>query len=282
MEMQHPATAADATKSDLPSRATGFVHVIVSAALAGGVAGIVAGGLGGRLAMRITAIMATAAEQGTLTDAEERVGEFSVDGTIGLMTFGGMLVGIFGGFAYAAAERWFRGLVAWRGLAFGAFLLATLGWVVIEGDNFDFSTLGSVSVNLAMFTAVYLLFGVLVAPLYDWFRAHLPRPALRASFFVVSPLYGLVGLLTLGSLGVVVSDSGDGTPFAALLPAYLVFVVALAGTVIGYGTGRFERLSDLRGRSRAMSAAVGTLALPLAVGIALDIDSLGEILRAAY
>jgi MFS family permease len=285
-EVNARGDAGDQIESRPLGSAATFVHTVAVAALAGAVAGIIAGGLCGRLAMRVTAIMATSAEQGTLTEAEERVGEISVGGTIALIVFGGMLAGIIGGFVYAACEHWFRGFGPWRGVAFGIFLLATLGWAVIEGDNFDFSSLGAVSVNLIMFSAIYLLFGVLLVPFFDWTREHLPRPALRPSFFAVVPVYA-IGLLfstvlLIAIVGIGRSEDGREAPFFSIVPAYLVFGMAIAGTLIARNAGRFDRLADLRKHGSAMTAALAVIVLPLVAGLALDAQALTEMLTAAY
>jgi hypothetical protein len=263
-----------------------FLHAVTSAALAGGLAGILAGGIGGRIAMRITAIMATSSEQGVLTEAEEHVGDITVEGTIALIVFGGLATGVVGGFVWAACRRWFEGLGRWRGPAFGVFLLATLGWAVIEGDNFDFSTFGAVSVNLAMFAAIYLAFGLLVVPLHDQVSRHLPRPSARPSFLLALPLYAIGLFFSLGLLLAIGGHAGDEegveTLFYLIVPAYLILGLAIAGWLIARGAGGFARLDDLRGRRAPLAVAATMIVAPIALGLALDAQSLAEMLTDAY
>ena len=61
------------------------------------------------------------------------------------------------------------------GLVFGVLLLAVLG-SAIEGDNFDFYVFGPRTLNVAMFASLFILFGLLVAPLFDFVNRALPAP----------------------------------------------------------------------------------------------------------
>jgi len=262
----------------------GLIQAAVNGALAGAIAGALAGGVGGRIAMRITAIMATDAEQGALTDAGERVGDITFEGTLALIFFGGIFSGVLGGFVFAATSRWFRDAGRATGVLFGVFLLATLGWGVIEGDNFDFATFGAVTANLAMFAAIFLLFGVLVAPLYDWIRSSFPRPSLTVGGLAVLPAYALGLLMTAGLLGAVAAGFGaEGSKrwFFTIVPAYLILAMPLAAILIGRRR-RFDRVSELKDDPLAIAAALAVIILPVVVGVALDAQALSEILGDAY
>lgn len=261
------------------------VREITAGALAGGIAGAIAGGLGGRLAMRITALMATEAEQGILTEAEETVGQITLDGSLALIVFGGVLIGVLGGLIYAAVSRWVADFRGWRGLVFGIVLLITLGWGIIEGDNFDFATLGSVTVNLAMFSAIFVLFGVLVAPLYARIRRSLPKPSFSVGGVLSLPVYA-VGMLfaavVLAATASALGEDGREAPLYAILPGYLLVCTTVAGAVITRRTGQFERLSDLRHDPRALGMALVVMAVPLLAGLALDAQALTEMFGDAY
>ncbi len=264
------------------ARVGSLAHTIAAGTLAGAVAGAIAGGIGGRLAMRVVGIMATDREQGALTDAEESVGQITLDGTLALIVFGGIASGILGGLIYAAMRRWFADAGAWRGLVFGAFLLGCLGWGVIEGDNFDFAAFGSVTVNVAMFSAIFLLFGVLLAPVYSWIDGALVPPSRRIGAVVSLPFYALGLLFALGVVGAGIGEaSGDSQP-RVIIFAYLIGFTAVAAAIIGSGGRRFERLSDLRGDTRMMCVALVVMLVPLVVGVIFDAQALNEILRDAY
>lgn len=275
----------EADVSSSPRLALGaLIHTSVSGVLAGAVAGAIAGGLGGRLAMRISAIMATDAEQGSLTDAGERVGHITLDGTLELVFFGGIFSGVLGGLIFAATPRWFGDAGRARGALFGMFLVATLGWGVIEGDNLDFATFGAVTVNLAMFAAIFLLFGVLVVPLFDWMRSVLSPPGLHFAGLVALSAYALGTVMIVGILGTVGAGFGaEGSErwFFTIIPAYVIVAMPLAAMLISRRRP-FDRLSDLKDDAAMMWLAFAVIAAPVVLGIALDLQALAQILSDAY
>ena len=67
----------------------------------------------------------------------------------------------------------------------GVFLLATLGWTVIEGDNKDFHLFGSLLLNIAIFASLFILFGVVVVPLFDWIARWLPALSFQRRFVLL-------------------------------------------------------------------------------------------------
>ncbi len=139
-----------------------------------------------------------------------------------------------------------------------------------------------------MFASLFILFGLLVAPLFERFNRALPAPPLRKKFglLVLPGDYSLVGLARLAAqaLGVVavvptailIVGSLDSVVLA-LLPAYLLFVVPSAAALIARASGGFERLSDLRTHRRAIMAALAVLALPPVLGLVLNVQAIAEI-----
>jgi uncharacterized membrane protein YagU involved in acid resistance len=247
---------------------------------------VIVGGIGGRVAMRVVALTAGSADQGTLTEAEEVVGVISADGTVGLIFFVGVFSGLFGGLVYAAMRPWTAAAGPWKGLAFGAILLATLGWTVIERDNFDFHRFGYASLNIAMFAALFLLFGLLIAPLYDFFDGCLQPVSLRLSGIAGLAARVFGSLAAAASVSISVSGgevSADGVEglFASLLPSYLLLAMPLAAAATARAAGRFGRMTDLRGYPAAMTIAVVALVVPVAIGLSLDTRALVHILRQA-
>jgi hypothetical protein len=74
---------------------------LVAAALgAGVVAGVLVAGAGGRLVMRLLALTSPDVE-GSLTEGGATVGDISLDGTLGLIPFGGVPAGHLSGLLYA-------------------------------------------------------------------------------------------------------------------------------------------------------------------------------------
>jgi hypothetical protein len=154
-----------------------LVRLIATGLLAGALAGFLAGGVGSRLAMRAVTLLAGEEHRGELTEAQARVGEISTEGTLFLI-FAGSFLGLGGGLLYLVARRWLPGRPWQKGLVFGVWLLAALGWVVIDGDNVDFRLFVPSVVSVGLFAALYLLFGLIVAPVVERLdRAGGRRPA---------------------------------------------------------------------------------------------------------
>jgi hypothetical protein len=279
--MQAEAAGADWRSFDGVRRAIGAVaHPAAIGSLSGMIAGAVAGGGGGRLAMRITGIMATDAEQGTLTDADQMVGNVTFDGSIELMVFGGMLFGILGGLFYAAMRRWLADAGPWRGLAFGATILFAGGWVLIDSGNADFPFLGSATVNILMFASIFVLFGALVSPVFEWMRGILGPPAVSIGGVVSLGLHAFGVFLAAMMAGAAGSGFGEGEArgaFIAVASVWLLLVMPIGAWWVAHEAGSFERLSDLRSNVRARSTALVLLAVPIIVGLAITLYNVVDI-----
>lgn len=259
-------------------------------ALAGLGAGFVAGGIGARLAMKAVALIAGPAARGAITKNGNRVGAFTTE-TVFLLVFGTML-GLFGGLLYVAVRPWLPRAGRARGPAFGALLLATCGVAVIEGENFDFHRFGIAPVNIALFAALFVLFGLLVAPLADRADRAFPalpsrrpiRPGTLAAYAVLA-VGGLLGLLPIG-MAVGVGLLGKGQVDPSFRIAILLFLYLLAAALVA-------RLAMARARGRAGAAGTGdrsrragitsliVLAPPPLIGLALLVRAIAAILHAA-
>ena len=98
-----------------------------------------------------------------MTENGNVVGEITLAGTIALMVFAGLSSTVFGTGAFVVARPWLpRGTVA-RGLVFGAFLLALIGRRGGRQANADFVILGDRLLNVAMFSALFLAFGLVAS-----------------------------------------------------------------------------------------------------------------------
>ena len=243
------------------------LRAVAVAVFAGALSGAVACGIGARLAMRVTALLASDSDQGTLTDAQATVGDVSVAGTIFLVVLGAA-VGSVGGLLYMAAHRRLAWAGPWRGLVFGALILAIFGSTLIEGRNPDFDRFGIPIVNVAMFATLFVFFGVLIAPVYDNVQRAVPSPSTSA--------LGLI-LLSCEVFGVVVL-----VPATMLVFALLVADAALASLAIAAMIGYLLVAMPLRFPMRSAAASFtaedfGPLALPIAAGLALDVSELFAI-----
>ena len=128
-----------------------------AAGTTGLIAGVIGGGIGGRIVMRISAIAADS--DGLLTEGGNRVGDVTVGGSIAVMIFAGAVPGVFGGFVLFATRPWLPRSLWLRAAAFALAFPAMIGAVVIAAENKDFLILDPPELNIAMFAALFVLFG---------------------------------------------------------------------------------------------------------------------------
>jgi len=155
-----------------------YVRLMALLLLSGIIAGITVIGAGGRLAMRLLAVTGGEEAQGRLTEAQEVVGEITVDGTIGFVLF----VGVLGGVALSALYFVTRRCLppgALGGAIFGLLLLVVAGTRVdpLDPGNPDFDIVGPGWLAVIVFVAQALLFGATLAAVAARLSAWLPLPS---------------------------------------------------------------------------------------------------------
>ena len=211
-------------------------------AAAGVIGGILTFGLGGRLMMRILAATSPGA-QGFLTDAEERVGEVTTGGTIGLVLF----LGIFSTFPtalFVLVRRWFpeRSLIAGLlgGGIGGGLLVRPSG--LLDPENRDFAILSPTWLAVLLCVGVVALGSVTIAILADRWTANWFEPAFTPRglvWFLPLIVYAIPPLMIFGLLLVVwrvfVLQPG-GAQRVPLLTAGGRWLVTLAGIAGGAWT----------------------------------------------
>jgi hypothetical protein len=220
--------------------------------VAGGVAGVLVGGLGSRLVMRLAAIAAPEA-RGAVTENGNVVGDITLAGTVGLVVFAGLASAVIGAGALVVLRPWLPEAPAARGLLLGAILLALFGTAVVDPANADFVLLGDRALNVAMFSALFLAFG-LVASVTG---AVLDARILPAEHF--GPGAWLVSLLVAAPVvpGVL------GVAFASASRAALALVGA---SVVMHAAPAVERR---RGRAAAtLVRGLATLVMLAAIAVA--------------
>ncbi len=127
-----------------------------------GIAGALVGGIGSRVVMRISALAAPEV-RGAVTENGNVVGEITLEGTIALMVLAGLLSTVLGAGAFVVARPWLPRRTVRRGLVFGGFLLALTGAAVVDKGNADFVILGDRLLNVTMFSALFLAFGLVAS-----------------------------------------------------------------------------------------------------------------------
>lgn len=121
--------------------------------------------------MRLIAVVAGPSVTGQVTANGNIVGDITAGGTLVLVIFSGAASGLIGGLLHAAVRPSLPAAGARRALAFGLLLLAMLGYSVLDPENPDFRRFGSPLVNVGLFAALTVVFGMLVA----WLSMRLHR-----------------------------------------------------------------------------------------------------------
>jgi hypothetical protein len=154
-----PAARAEARRGSVAVRLLAYTGGCLAAGL---LAGVVAAGAGGRLVMRLLAVTSPDAA-GSVTEADEIVGESRAGGTLGFLLFVGLPAGELSGLVYAVVRPL---LPAGRagGLALGALLLILAGTTIepLRAGNPDFTIVGPDWLSVTAFIALALFQGLVV------------------------------------------------------------------------------------------------------------------------
>ncbi len=151
----------------------------------------------------------------------------------------------------------------WRGIAFGFLLLLTFGALLfdVKPDSATFRRYGLAAVNVALFAALFLVFGLVVAPVADGLDRALPRR--RPAHLWTWAAYAEVGLA--GVAGTVFVAAAIGSAVASILAGNLGFEpLALTAAPLAVALAA-RRISPIAPRARA--AAYVLVATPVLVGL---------------
>ena len=225
------------------------------ALVAGVLAGVTLIGAGGRLAMRLLAVTASDDAQGRITEADEVVGEITVDGTIGFILFNGIVGGVLAAALYLLVRRLLpSGRLA--GLSFGLGLLVVLGTTIdpLRDDNPDFDIVGPGWLSVVVFAALALAFGLALTGITARLSAWLPLPSTDRRTLV----------------------RYIGPAVVALLAYPLTIVLAVVGAVVVAATRWRALLATVRSPravlvGRVVAVSVVLVALPQALTSIADI-----------
>jgi hypothetical protein len=228
----------------------GYRHAareIARGGLAGLITGLVMGGGGGRLAMRVASLIDPSA-RGRTTEAGATVGEFTLEGTIGLVLFVGLFTGIGLAFIWVVVRPWLpsRGLP--RYLVAALIGLAMGGRFAIGGRNIDFFILDPAPGQVAIFLILAALTGAAVVTVDRWLELRLPppRPDVIAGYGAVA----IIGLLLAFPLTFLYFNAED---CSCVSPPRLVgvFLIALALLTAGSWFSSHSDSGPLRWSTRA-------------------------------
>jgi hypothetical protein len=179
--------------------------------------------------MRVLAATSGDAAQGLLTEADERVGRISLDGTLGLVVFVGLFGGIAGGLAYVALRRWLPGRTWQAGLVLGVLALGLARFDALAPDNKDFDILRPTWLAVLLLVALFPAFGMTAAALIERIdRSWTHRPVGLIPLVLIAPS----GPFALGAVVIA------GAAFAARRAGWrLPLRVGQALVAVGGGAG---------------------------------------------
>jgi hypothetical protein len=217
-----------------------------------GITGALVGGIGSRLVMRLAALAAPEV-RGAVTENGNVVGDITIGGTIGLMLSVGVGSAIFGAGAYTVIGPWLPRSILARGLVLGGFLLALMGSTVVDPGNADFVILGDRVLNVAMFSALFIVFGLVASGAVAILEGRVPlSPALSPRMWALTVLCTLP--IVPGMIGVAFGIAPRlGVPLVGAWAAMLA-----SGSFARRGLLGAARL--VRATATAVLLAVSTLA----------------------
>lgn len=204
------------------------VRSAIVAGMAGAAAGLVVAGLGGRIVMRVSMLVASGDVERRLTENGNRIGEFTVDGTIGLLLFGGLLTGLVAGVYWYAIRPTVKSLGSGELPAAALVGVVLGGLLIIDPENRDFEILEPAGLQVALFLGLAAITGLAVAGFDRVFERLLPRGG--RAVFVYLPLVAFGALFLVPAFGSLLSPSFcfcDEPPVATgalLLGAFAVTV----------------------------------------------------------
>ena len=229
-----------------PSWTVNLIAPAARALAAAGTAGLLVGvpaGLLSRVIMKIGALAGGPVVIGVHTSNGNAVGDFTLEGTLALVIFAGVIPGVAAALLYVAVRPWLLRLGAWRGLALGAYAFALTGFSVLEPGNNDFVRFGPPALNIAMFTALFIAVGLAIAPGTDAVLkvAGDPSPGQRAMLGLGLMLTALVAAGVIAGSVAAVEARARGEHFGGADAAALLTLSAAAG-ILAQRLGRARPL----------------------------------------
>lgn len=134
---------------------------------------------------------------GRTTENGNRIGEFTVEGTVGLVVFGGLVGGLIAGVIWVLVKEW----IGRSPVLVGFGVIAIGGFRLIEADNPDFVILEGPTPDLALLLGLLFAFGVVLHHFDGWLQDRLPEVTGFLSIGVYSVLVALAVPLAIPTFG---------------------------------------------------------------------------------
>src|SRR3954451_16856819 len=180
-ELRAPAASAVEGRTSPTSPAfLGVVRDIARGGLAGLFVGFVAAGLGSRLAMRIAAALVPEAT-GLATENGFAIGRGTVEGTLGLVLFGGVAASVFLAVTWVVISPWLPRRLVVRAIVAVPVAIAFGTGALIDARNPDFIVLRHEPLVVGTLVILIAALGPAMALVDAWLDRHLPRPSKGAS-----------------------------------------------------------------------------------------------------
>ena len=255
----------------------GLARHTAIAGFSGVIAGVTVGGLGGRLFMRLSSFIADEAAQGRMTEAGFKVGEVTFGGTVELIIFVGILIGLFGAVFYVVLFPWLTWAGSWRGVAFGVTLFAAGSATsdVMNTDNIDFLILKNEPILIGMIFLLFISFGVAIDWMYRIIDRYAPEPA--RSVNVVYYVFSAFGLIFVGGAFAFLF-TGDTCGCEPTMGIAWSMTIAAVGTITWWVSRLVTRSPKWLSNAAAVIGYVGTAGV-LVFGLIRALSDAAEIIR---
>lgn len=204
---------------------------------------------------------------GRITENGNRIGQFTVGGTVALIIFGGLLSGLAAAVVWIVVKQWIPN----QPLVVGLGAVAIGGFNVVEAGNPDFIIVGDPAVDIALLLGLVFLFGVSLTYIDRWLEGRLPAAESVTAIVIYTLLLGLGAIFVIPGLGMF-------TPFfcpcesAPIWTGIFIWITALI-------TGTWWVL-DIRGENvpPRVLGIIGSTSVALAA-IAGGMHLMGQVIR---
>lgn len=223
-------------RADVHERVIGLIRSIALGGLAAVLAGTVVFGVGGRLVMLASRLLHPDAV-GRITENGNRVGDFTVNGTIELIVFAGLGFGVMAGVIWVFARQWIPSSAPLVGL--GA--VAIGGSLLIEADNPDFVILDRPHLDLVLLVGLIFVFGASLYWIDDWLDRKVRKRPKTAGVAIYSIMVAVGAVFAYPTFATLFSEEFC---FCSNPPRWTgIFLIATALTTVAWWI-RFVRGAD--------------------------------------
>jgi hypothetical protein len=228
----------------------------------GGIAGILVGifvaGVGGRIFMRLATILHEDTV-GRFTEQQAVIGAITFEGTLALLLFGGLGMGLVAGMIWVIVRPWIGGRSLTRALVTGLLAVALGTPLLVQRTNPDFSVLSFDPMIVGMALALVFAVGFSIVFVDAWLDRHLPRAVggigIATTAYLIVTLMGL--LLIVPVVAIVLVQPEYQAPVRAGWSLLVVGLCTLAWWVMRVrGGSEPPRWLTFAGRAAIVVAAV--------------------------